>query len=1398
MGRDENNSIGLNSLSSAKRALVTKWLSALESKQMRPTIQRRASRMPIASPAQERLWFLHQWSEEVPAYNRAVALRLSGPLDARALRLSLDEVVRRHESLRTVFRDVDGRPQPQTLDPTPIEIQWCELTDLPATARWTQAVNLAKQAARRQFDLSSGPLLTALIAEIAPDEHLLLLATHHITFDAWSAKVLIREFAALYKSFSEGHPSNLGELPIQYSDFARWQREQLQGAALDRLLEYWGGRLQGPLPLLNLPADAPRPAIQSLSGAACPITLPAPLTRALAELGKRCDATPFMVMLAAFSTLLYRYTGQEDLVVGVPVSDRGPAETAELIGVFINTLPLRMDLSGNPWFIELLRRTREVCTSAYAHQDLPFEKLVEHLKPERAMGHTPLFQVMLNVENLPETPSDAMSLLIEEIELPPEVALVDLTLELVRKGETYTGSLIYRKDLFNEGTAGRMVGHLRTLLEGVTAHPEERLSRLPLLTPVEQHQLLVEWNDTKVDYPRDACIHHLFEAQVERTPEAVAVVYEDCKLTYRKLNVRANQLAHYLRRRGVGPEVLVGICMERSIEMVVGLLGILKAGGAYIPLDPEYPKERLAFMARDTAIRLLLMQSTLVGRLPTDIPEVLCLDTDGEKLTAESGQNLPGGAGAGNLAYVMYTSGSTGTPKGVEVVHRGVVRLVMNTTYARFDTDETFLQLAPLSFDASTFELWAPLVHGARCVVYPAGVPSPERLGEVIRQHHVSTLWLTASLFNVVIDEAPGALRGVSQLLIGGEQLSTPHVRRAQERLPGMQIINGYGPTESTTFTCCYAIPQGPATDTGLLSIGRPIANTRVYILDQEQNPVPVGIQGELYIGGDGLARGYLNRPELTAEMFIPDPFIAELGARLYRTGDLVRYRPDGNIEFLGRIDRQVKIRGFRIELEEIEAVLGRYPGIREAAVVAREDTPGDKRLAAYLVRKTEAAATATTVELRRFLQQKLPEYMIPSVFVFLETMPLTNSGKVDRRALPAPDQARPALGESYVAPRTPVEEALARIWSEVLGVERVGVHDNFFELGGHSLLAVRLFSRIVEQLGKKLPLATLFRAPTIDGLAAALEEDAARGKVSSLVEIQRTGCNPPLYVLHDLGGDVFFARHLPIYFGVDHPVYGLHAGPASGIVRGQGRLEELAAHYVEDLVASRPNGPYCLVGYSFGGFLAYEVARQLSSRGLRVGHLAIVDTGPSFRGRRSIAARLRGILHFLRNIRWWVQEDLLESRPGEMFQRLRRKVREVAKRLKRVTNSRGRCARGPDLEDIFDLRNLPEDYVRTMDYHLRLLREYQPRPYSGPLTLYRARTQRLFCLTESDLGWGRIVSGGIEVVQIPGNHDSIVKEPHVRLLAEALRGAIDRVAREPHGGLAGGGQTKTNPRTSE
>jgi thioesterase domain-containing protein/acyl carrier protein len=731
-------------------------------------------------------------------------------------------------------------------------------------------------------------------------------------------------------------------------------------------------------------------------------------------------------------------------------------------------------------------------------------------------------------------------------------------------------------------------------------------------------------------------------------------------------------------------------------------------------------------------------------------------------------------------------------------VHRGVVRLVMNTTYARFDTDETFLQLAPLSFDASTFELWAPLVHGARCVVYPAGVPSPERLGEVIRQHHVSTLWLTASLFNVVIDEAPGALRGVSQLLIGGEQLSTPHVRRAQERLPGTQIINGYGPTESTTFTCCYAIPQGPATDTGLLSIGRPIANTRVYILDQEQNPVPVGIQGELYIGGDGLARGYLNRPELTAEMFIPDPFIAELGARLYRTGDLVRYRPDGNIEFLGRIDRQVKIRGFRIELEEIEAVLGRYPGIREAAVVAREDTPGDKRLAAYLVRKTEAAATATTVELRRFLQQKLPEYMIPSVFVFLETMPLTNSGKVDRRALPAPDQARPALGESYVAPRTPVEEALARIWSEVLGVERVGVHDNFFELGGHSLLAVRLFSRIVEQLGKKLPLATLFRAPTIDGLAAALEEDAARGKVSSLVEIQRTGCNPPLYVLHDLGGDVFFARHLPIYFGVDHPVYGLHAGPASGIVRGQGRLEELAAHYVEDLVASRPNGPYCLVGYSFGGFLAYEVARQLSSRGLRVGHLAIVDTGPSFRGRRSIAARLRGILHFLRNIRWWVQEDLLESRPGEMFQRLRRKVREVAKRLKRVTNSRGRCARGPDLEDIFDLRNLPEDYVRTMDYHLRLLREYQPRPYSGPLTLYRARTQRLFCLTESDLGWGRIVSGGIEVVQIPGNHDSIVKEPHVRLLAEALRGAIDRVAREPHGGLAGGGQTKTNPRTSE
>jgi aspartate racemase len=808
-----------------------------------------------------------------------------------------------------------------------------------------------------------------------------------------------------------------------------------------------------------------------------------------------------MVLLAAFQVLLHRYSGQEDIAVGTPIANRNRVEIEGLIGFFVNTLVMRTGLGGDPSFRELLGRVREVALEAYAHQDLPFEKLVEEISPERDPSRSPLFQVMLVLQNAPEVEPKLSGLKVENVQGDRKTAKFDLTLLLTEDGGGLKGVFEYSTELFDGATIERMVGHFETLLGGIVRDPCQRISGLPILTEREERQL-VEWNETEVEYPRGASIAELFEAEVERRPGAVAVVYEEQELTYGELNRRANRLGRYLKERGVGPDVAVGICMERSVEMVIGLLGILKAGGAYVPLDPEYPKDRLAFMMQDTGVRIALIRSGQLGKLP-EVAEVLCLDSEWGKLNQESGENPGIGAGAENLAYVMYTSGSTGTPKGVEVVQRGVVRLVKNAGYAEMGADQTYLQLAPMSFDASTFELWAPLLNGGRCVIYPAGVPSPEELGGVIRRYGVDTLWLTASLFNVVIDEAPEVLEGVSQLLIGGEQLSTRHVMRAQEVLKGTQIINGYGPTECTTFSCCYRIPGGVKEE--VLPIGKPIGNTRAYICDSNMQRVPVGIPGELYIGGDGLARGYLNRPELTADRFIPDPFSADIGARLYRTGDLARRRADGEIAFLGRMDDQVKIRGYRIELGEVEAVLGQHPGVRQAAVMAREDTPGDKRLVAYVVGKGREGVAVGA--LRDFLKEKLPEQMIPSAYVFLDALPLNVNGKVDRRALPVPEWSRSEAGRGYVAPQTPVEEELARIWAELLGVEKVGIYDNFFDLGGHSLLATQAVSKIRHVFKTDIPVRRIFEMPTVAGLAemilAILGQDSLAELDETLAELE-------------------------------------------------------------------------------------------------------------------------------------------------------------------------------------------------------------------------------------------------------------------------------------------------------
>ena len=1073
----------------ADRIDKTRRTQLLQVRPMVPAV--RNEKLPL-SFAQQRLWLLNQLEPANPVYNRPLAFRLTGKLQPEVIERCLNEIVRRHEVLRTNFQD-NGDEAVQVISPSlTVDLPLIDLSHLPDREREAEALRQASRESQQTFDLTRGALLRTRLYRLGEQDHLLLLVTHHIVFDGWSDSLLLGEIAALYPAIISGSPTPLTDLPIQYIDYANWQRQQNDKATLDADLSYWKRQLNNSPPLLNLPTDRPRPAVRSCRGARKVFTLPAVLSKSLKELSSREQVTLFMTLTAAFNSLLYRYTGQEDILLGVPTAGRNRVETEPLLGVFINTIVVRTDLSGAPSFRDLLRRVRGVALSAYTHQDLPFEKLIDVLQPDRDLSRNPLFDVMFQLRNTPHHELALQGLRVDCIDLDIGVAKFDLSLEVIDETERLVCRCEYSTDLFDSATITRMAEHFQTLLEGIVEDPGQNITTLPLLTPPERHQLLIEWNDTEADYPADKSIHQLVEEQAERTPDAVAVVYANQGLTYRDLNAKANQLAHYLKKLGVGPDVLVGICVERSLEMIVGLLGILKAGGAYVPLDPSYPKERLDFMLEDTDVAVLLTQEHLLKLFADQNRQVICLDRELNDVANASPENPARSVTPDNLAYVIYTSGSTGKPKGVTIPHRGILRLLYGVDYVQLDDHQTFLQLAPLSFDASTFEIWGPLLHGAKCVLYPGSVPTPTELAEFLHQHGITTLWLTAALYNAVIEEAPQALLGIKQLLIGGEALSVTHVLRGLALLPNTQIINGYGPTEGTTFTCCYPIARDltdqPATS---IPIGRPIGNTQVYILDQQRNPVPVGVTGELYIGGDGLARGYLNRPELTAEKFIANPFSTEVHARLYKTGDLARYLADGNIEFLGRIDDQVKIRGFRIELGEIGSVLAQHPAVREVVVLAREDSSGDKRLIAYVVANQQPSPA--TNQLRNYLKEKLPDYMVPSAFVFLDKLPLTSTGKVDRKALPAPDQSRPELEESHVIPRTPVEEVVASIWSEVLNLETVGIHDNFFDLGGHSLKATRVNSRLCTIFKIDLALRLLFENPTVESLARAVVANETR-----------------------------------------------------------------------------------------------------------------------------------------------------------------------------------------------------------------------------------------------------------------------------------------------------------------
>jgi amino acid adenylation domain-containing protein len=1060
----------------------------------------RGGAVPL-SFAQERLWFLDRLQPGSAFYNVPVALRLGGTLDAAALERALAGVVRRHEALRTTFREVDGRPA-QVIAPfagfaLPIE----ELAHLPEPAREAEARRRATDEAARPFDLAAGPLFRAALLRLGAEDHVLLLSMHHAVSDGWSLGVLFAELGALYAAHRDGREPALADLPVAYADYAVWQREQLRGEALDRQLAYWKGRLHDAPALLELPADRPRPAVQGFRGARAWTELPAALAGTIEALARSEGATPFMVTLAAFQVLLSKYAGTDDLVVGTPIAGRGRREVEALVGFFSNTLALRADLSGDPTFRVLVGRVREATLGAFEHQDLPFEKLVAELQPERSLGHSPLFQVTFALEDGEAFAGVLPGVRSERLDADVQAARFDLSLALAPHAGGITGVLLYSADLFDAATARRMLDHLGRVLEQVTADADVRLSRVALAGADERRLLVDAWNRTARPYPRGVCVHALFDAQARERPDAQALAWGGESVSYAELGARANRLAHHLASLGVGPEARVGVLLERGVELVVSLLAVLKAGGCYVPLDPGYPAERLRLMLADAGARVLVGRGGSAAALASDALRIVSLDDDAEAIAARPSDAPRAGATPDNLAYIVYTSGSTGRPKGVMVGHREVVQLVCETDFVRLAPGDRVAQASNASFDALTFEAWGAFLNGATLVGVPRDVLlSTPAFAGFLRAERITTLYQTTALLNQHTRERGDVFSTLREVLHGGQAVDADRIRGLLRSGKPERLLHVYGPTETTAW-CSYAQVEQVDEDAATVSVGRPIGNARIYVLDAALEPTPLGVPGEAYVGGDGVVRGYLDRPALTAARFVPDPFAARPGARMYRTGDRLRWKADGTLEFLGRLDEQVKIRGFRIEPGEVESAIAAHPGVREVRVVARRDEPGETRLVAYVVGEAEMDG------LRAALRGSLPDYMLPAAFVALDRIPLTAVGKLDRKALPAPEFA---AGDRYVAPRTPAEEMLAGVWAEVLGVGRVGVRERFFDLGGHSLLAMRVVSRIRELFAVELPLRALFESPTVAELAGRVE--ALRGEAPALppvVPVDRGGALP-------------------------------------------------------------------------------------------------------------------------------------------------------------------------------------------------------------------------------------------------------------------------------------------------
>jgi amino acid adenylation domain-containing protein len=1320
---------------------------------IRPVDRAQLGRLPL-SFAQERLWFLQQLEPDSAGYNAPGAIIIRGELDIDQMEEAFNRIIARHENLRTVFPSEEGQARQLILESLDFKLERIDLGHYQTQEeRDSQAKEICRADAARPFDLACGPLLRGKVIKLAEQEHVLMLNMHHIISDGWSLGILIRELGLVTEALGQGRSPELSPLPVQYADYSVWQRIWLEeGGILKQQLAYWQEKLAGVPESLELVTDYPRPSVQSFAGATHKFSLDTELTGQLKTLAEQQGCTLFMVLLAAWKVLLYRYTGQNDICVGSPIANRQYGETEGLIGMFVNTLALRSQVAGEETFTTLLAKVRATCLEAYEHQDAPFEKVVELLRPQRNMAISPLFQVMVILQNMDIGTTES----IEPYILESEISKFDLTVEFTETPEGLSGSIEYSTALYKPQTIERMVEHHMGLFQAIVTTPTARIGDLDYLSKAENRRLLVDYNATHAEYEKNKCLHELFVKQVAVDSGRTAVVCGDEQLNYQQLYQKSQDLALYLQSLGVKPDSLVGLCMERSLDMVVGLLGILQAGGAYVPLDPGYPDERLAYMLKDSQATILLTQEKLRGKLSA------LMSTDGQLIAMDTqwpaindcvvdlrarNIQLQQQVKPHHLAYVIYTSGSTGQPKGVAIEHHSPVTLVhwASQVYSQKELSGV-LAATSICFDLSVYEIFVTLANGGKIIL----VPNALGLANLSHQESVTLINTVPSVMEELV--RLGAIPdSVETINLAGEPLSPRLVDKIYETSAVKKVYDLYGPSEDTTYST-YILRKKNASQ----SIGRPIANTQVYILDSCNHPQPIGVSGELHIAGDGLARGYLNRPELTQEKFVVNPF--QPGTRMYKTGDLARWLDDGNIQYLGRIDKQVKIRGFRIELGEIEACLNQHSGIEDSVVIA-QGQDADKQLTAfYRAKDTQAdhIVQLSNEELRAHLSRTLPDYMVPAAFLSLAAIPLNPNGKVDRRALAQMD-AKITSGREYVAPHTNAEKQLVTIWAEVLKLspEKIGVNDNFFELGGHSLSAVQLMAKINREFEQLLPLAFMFTAPNIASLAKLI----SNGSVSSielLIPIQKNGNVPPIFGIPGAGGNVLSLQPLSRMLGDKQPFYGVQAVGLDGIAPPLHSVEQTAKTNIAVLKTVQPHGPYTLVGHSYGGVVAFEMARILLEQGEQISSLILLDSmAPSVMLRETSNHEAADLFEACTTV-----ANLYGAAPALDLKRLEQSSREG--NVQYVVDLLNDC--GVEINDVQFAA-----FYRVYQANLHCYRTYQPSPLSHEIdvALYRAmQGHEDGQMAPRDYGWNQLAAGPVRIYDVEANHFSMLQEPHIQKIA--------------------------------